>query len=58
MSTSFAPHPRVELASAAALPTELRCDCRKQLERGLRQIATMPCGVLLQEEGLDGCFGR
>jgi GTP cyclohydrolase II len=93
--------PRVELASAAALPTEfgdfrvhvftsehddreqvaivhgdvfrgeavatrlhsecltgdvlgsLRCDCRKQLELGLRQIATMPCGVLLylRQEG-------
>ena len=97
----FALHPRVELASAAALPTEfgdfrinvftsekddreqvaivhgdvfgvesvatrihsecltgdvmgsLRCDCRKQLELGLRQIATMPCGVLLylRQEG-------
>jgi GTP cyclohydrolase II len=94
-------HPRVELASAAALPTEfgnfrihvftsekddreqvaivhgdvfgeesvatrihsecltgdvmgsLRCDCRKQLELGLRQIAAMPCGVLLylRQEG-------
>lgn len=94
-------HPRVELASAAALPTEfgnfrihvftsdkddreqvaivhgdvfgvesvatrihsecltgdvmgsLRCDCRKQLELGLRQIATMACGVLLylRQEG-------
>jgi GTP cyclohydrolase II len=93
--------PRVELASAAALPTEfgnfrihvftsdrddreqvaivhgdvfgaeavatrlhsecltgdvlasLRCDCRKQLELGLRQIASMPCGVLLylRQEG-------
>jgi GTP cyclohydrolase II len=31
----------------------LRCDCRKQLELGLRQIATMPCGVLLylRQEG-------
>jgi GTP cyclohydrolase II len=98
---TVAPHPRVELASAAALPTEfgnfrihvftsdnddreqvaivhgdvfgvesvatrihsecltgdvmgsLRCDCRKQLELGLRQIATMPCGVLLylRQEG-------
>ncbi len=97
----LAPHPRVELASAAALPTEygnfrihvftserddreqvaivhgdvfgvesvatrihsecltgdvmgsLRCDCRKQLELGLRQIATTPCGVLLylRQEG-------
>jgi GTP cyclohydrolase II len=93
--------PRVELASAAALPTEfgnfrvqvftserddreqvavvhgdvfhrqavatrlhsecltgdvlgsLRCDCRKQLELGLRQIASTPCGVLLylRQEG-------
>ncbi len=93
--------PRVELASAAALPTEfgdfrihvftterddreqvaivhgdvfaaegvptrlhsecltgdvmgsLRCDCRKQLELGLREIAKMPCGVLLylRQEG-------
>jgi hypothetical protein len=98
---TFAQHPRVELASAAALPTEfgnfrihvftsdkddrehvaivhgdvfgvesvatrihsecltgdvmgsLRCDCRKQLELGLRRIATMPCGVLLylRQEG-------
>jgi GTP cyclohydrolase II len=31
----------------------LRCDCRKQLELGLSQIATMPCGVLLylRQEG-------
>jgi GTP cyclohydrolase II len=31
----------------------LRCDCRKQLELGLRQIATAPCGVLLylRQEG-------
>lgn len=31
----------------------LRCDCRKQLELGLRQIATMPCGALLylRQEG-------
>jgi GTP cyclohydrolase II len=31
----------------------LRCDCRKQLELGLRKIATMPCGVLLylRQEG-------
>jgi GTP cyclohydrolase II len=31
----------------------LRCDCRKQLELGLRQIATKPCGVLLylRQEG-------
>lgn len=98
---TFARHPQVEVASAAALPTEfgdfrihvfttehdnreqvaimhgdvfgvesvptrihsecltgdvlgsLRCDCRKQLELGLRQIATMPCGVLLylRQEG-------
>ncbi len=98
---TFPPYPRVELASAAALPTEfgnfrihvftsdrdnreqvaivhgdvfgvesvptrihsecltgdvmgsLRCDCRKQLELGLRQIATMPCGALLylRQEG-------
>jgi GTP cyclohydrolase II len=98
---TFPVHPRVELASAATLPTEfgtfrihvftsdkddreqvaivhgdvfgvesvatrihsecltgdvmgsLRCDCRKQLELGLRQIATMPCGVLLylRQEG-------
>ena len=94
-------HPRVEVASASALPTEfgnfrihvftsehddreqvaivhgdvfgeesvttrihsecltgdvmgsLRCDCRKQLELGLRQIAAVPCGVLLylRQEG-------
>jgi len=93
--------PRVELVSAAALPTEfgnfriqvftsdrddreqvaivhgdvfgvesvstrihsecltgdvmgsLRCDCRKQLELGLRQIAALPCGALLylRQEG-------
>jgi GTP cyclohydrolase II len=93
--------PRVELASAASLPTEfgnfrihvftsdrddrehvaivhaevfglegvptrlhsecltgdvmgsLRCDCRKQLELGLRQIGALPCGVLLylRQEG-------
>lgn len=93
--------PRVEIASAAALPTEfgdfrihvftsdrddreqvaivhgdvfgvesvptrihsecltgdvmgsLRCDCRKQLELGLRQVASMQCGVLLylRQEG-------
>jgi len=93
--------PRVELVSAAALPTEfgnfriqvftsdrddreqvaivhgdvfgvesvstrihsecltgdvmgsLRCDCRKQLELGLRQIASLPCGVVLylRQEG-------
>jgi GTP cyclohydrolase II len=93
--------PRVELVSAAALPTEfgdfrihvftsdrddreqvavvrgdvfggeevavrmhsecltgdvmgsLRCDCRKQLELGLKQIATLPSGVLLylRQEG-------
>jgi GTP cyclohydrolase II len=98
---SIALHPRVELASAADLPTEhgnfrihvftsekdereqvaivhgdvfgvesvatrihsecltgdvmgsLRCDCRKQLELGLRQIAVAPCGVLLylRQEG-------
>ena len=98
---STARTPRVELESAAALPTEfgdfrihvftsdrddreqvaivhgdvfglesvstrihsecltgdvmgsLRCDCRKQLELGLRQIASMPCGVLvyLRQEG-------
>ncbi len=98
---TFPPYPRVELASAAALPTEfgnfrihvftsdrdnreqvaivhgdvfgvesvptrihsecltgdvmgsLRCDCRKQLELGLRQIATMRCGALLylRQEG-------
>ncbi|MDP9034417.1 MAG: GTP cyclohydrolase II [Myxococcota bacterium] len=98
---TVAQHPRVELASSAALPTEfgnfriqvftsekddreqvaivhgevfgveavttrihsecltgdvmgsLRCDCRKQLELGLRQIATRPCGVLLylRQEG-------
>jgi GTP cyclohydrolase II len=31
----------------------LRCDCRKQLELGLRQIAKLPCGVLLylRQEG-------
>lgn len=31
----------------------LRCDCRKQLELGLRQIATMPSGVVLylRQEG-------
>jgi GTP cyclohydrolase II len=100
-SSSSARSPRVELASAASLPTEfgefrihvftsdrddreqvaivhgdvfgvesvatrihsecltgdvmgsLRCDCRKQLELGLRQIATLPCGVLLylRQEG-------
>jgi GTP cyclohydrolase II len=98
---SSARSPRVELASAASLPTEfgefrihvftsdrddreqvaivhgdvfgvesvatrihsecltgdvmgsLRCDCRKQLELGLRHIATLPCGVLLylRQEG-------
>lgn len=94
-------HPRVQLAGAAALPTEfgnfrihvftserddheqvaivrgdvfgmesvttrihsecltgdvmgsLRCDCRKQLELGLRQIAAVPSGALLylRQEG-------
>ncbi len=31
----------------------LRCDCRKQLERGLEQLATLPRGVLLylRQEG-------
>jgi GTP cyclohydrolase II len=31
----------------------LRCDCRKQLELGLRSIATQPCGVVLylRQEG-------
>jgi GTP cyclohydrolase II len=31
----------------------LRCDCRKQLELGLRQISALPCGVLLylRQEG-------
>jgi GTP cyclohydrolase II len=31
----------------------LRCDCRKQLELALRQIASMPCGVVLylRQEG-------
>jgi len=100
-SRSTARPPRVELASAASLPTEfgnfrihvftserddrehvaivhgdvfagesvtvrlhsecltgdvmasLRCDCRKQLELGLQQIAAQPCGVLLylRQEG-------
>ncbi len=31
----------------------LRCDCRKQLELGLRQVSSMECGVLLylRQEG-------
>jgi len=55
-----------DVTGAAAVPTRLhsecltgdvlgslRCDCRKQLELGLREIAKMPCGIMLdlRQEG-------